>query len=307
MVSEMRQEITALNVDLTCDSKCEGCEKYFDCILPQKDEMVMRRRMEKAKANLAGIKHKIISVGGKGGVGKTLVAVNIATALAMRGRRVTVLDQVFDGPCVPRMLGVEGRGLGWSDEGMIPCESPILGIQVVSMGLILPEDEAITWFHEMKRGATEELLCHVVYGERDYLIVDVPAGTSSDTVNVIQYIPDMDGGTVVTVPSAVSQAVAYKAIVLLKKAKVAVFGVFENEGSFTCPNCGEKVGLIQSGGGKILAERTGVPFFGSIPLDRRVAECADEGVPIVYKYPDSEPAKIFATAAERIERRIWRG
>ena len=305
-MTQMGQEITALNVDLTCDGKCEGCEKFFDCTLLQKDEMFMRSRMEKARKNLAGIKHKIISVGGKGGVGKTLVAANLAVALAMKGRKVSILDQVFDGPCIPRMLGVEGKGLGWSSEGLIPCEA-FLGIQVVSMGLIMPEDEAITWFHDMKRAATEELLCHVLYGERDYLIIDVPAGTSSDTVNVIQYIPDMAGGTGVTVPSEVSQAVAFKAIKLLQKAKVTVFGVFENQGTFTCPGCREKVDLIQAGGGKRLAERTGTPFLGSIPLDPRVAECADEGVPIVYKYPDSEAAKIFMATAERIERRIWRG
>ncbi len=302
----MRQEISAINVDLTCDSVCEGCEKFFDCLLPQKDEMFMRRRMEKVRANLAGIKHKIISVGGKGGVGKTLAAANLAAALAMRGRRVTVLDQVFDGPCIPRMLGVEGKGLGWAEDKMVPCETPLLGIQVVSMGLIMPEDEAITWFHEMKRGATEELLCHVQYGERDYLIIDVPAGTSSDTVNVIQYIPEMAGATVITVPSLVSQAVAYKAIMLLKRAKIPVFGVFENEGTFTCPDCGEKVDLVQSGGGMALAQRMAVPFLGSIPLDSKVAECCDEGIPIVYRYPESEAAKIFAAAAERIERRIWR-
>lgn len=305
MAGELIQEITALNVNLTCDGNCEGCEKFFDCTLPQKDTVFLRHRMRAARENLAGIKHKIISIGGKGGVGKTLVAANLAVALAMKGRRVSVLDQVFDGPCVPWMLGVEGQGLGRSSEGLIPCEA-LLGIQVVSMGLILPEDEAITWFHELKRSATEELLCHVVYGQRDYLIIDVPAGTSSDTVNVIQYIPDMDGATVVTVPSEVSQAVAYKGIMLLKRAKVPVFGVFENMGTFTCPECGEQVDLIQSGGGKMLAERTGVPFLGSIPLDSRVAECGDEGVPIVYKYPDSDAAKIFMAAAERIERRIWR-
>ncbi len=305
MSDNLIQEITALNVDLTCDGKCEGCEKFFDCALPQKDEVFLRRRMMAVQKNLAGIKHKIISIGGKGGVGKTLVTANLAVALAMKGRRVTVLDQVFDAPCIPRMLGVEGQGLGRSPEGMVPCTA-LLGIQVVSMGLILPEDEAITWFHELKRGATEELLCHVVYGERDYLIIDVPAGTSSDTVNVIQYISDMDGATVVTVPSEVSQAVAYKGIMLLKRAKVPVFGVFENMGTFTCPECGEQVDLIQSGGGKRLAERTGIPFFGSVPLDSRVSECSDEGIPIVYKFPDSEPAKIFREAAERIERRVWR-
>jgi ATP-binding protein involved in chromosome partitioning len=306
MSDNLIQEITAINVDLNCDGKCEGCEKFFDCALPQKDEVFLRHRMAAVQKNLAGIKHKIISIGGKGGVGKTLVTANLAVALAMRGRRVTVLDQVFDAPCIPRMLGADGQGLARSAEGLIPYTG-LLGIQVVSMGLILPDDEAITWFHELKRGATEELLCRVVYGERDYLIIDVPAGTSSDTVNVIQYIPDMDGATVVTVPSEVSQAVAYKGISLLKRAKVPIFGVFENMGTFTCPDCGEQVDLMQTGGGGKLAERTDIPFFGSIPLDARVAECSDDGVPIVYKYPDSEPARIFAEAADRIEKSIWKG
>lgn len=302
----MQQEITALNVNLTCDAKCEGCEKFFDCVSPKKEGMQQRRRMDKVKSNLAGVKHKIISVGGKGGVGKTLVAANIAVALAMLGRKVSVLDLVLDAPCIPRMLGVEGAGMELSDQGLKPTEA-LLGIQVISMGLILQSDEVLTWFHDMKRGATEELLADVRYGERDYLIIDIPAGTSSDTVNVIQYIPEMDGATVVTVPSVVSQAVAHKAIILLKKAAVPIFGIFENMGPYICPDCGEKVDVFQSGGGMRLAESTGMPFLGSIPIDSRVAQCADDGVPVVFKYPDSVAAKIFIQAAEKIERKVWKG
>lgn len=302
----MGQVIDQLNVDMSCSGNCDGCEKYFRCTLPKKDELMMQSRMGAARETLSGIKHKIISIGGKGGVGKTLIAANLAAAFAMKGRRVTVLDQVFDGPCIPRMLGVEGQGLGWSKEGFLPIESP-LGIQVVSMGCILAEDEVVTWFHGMKRNATEELLTQVVYGERDYLVIDVPAGTSSDTVNVMQYIPNIDGATIVTVPSEVSQAVAYKAIVLLREAKVPIFGIFENMGTYTCPGCGEKVDLIQTGAGKRLSEKTGIPFLGSIPVDSRVAECADEGDPVVSRYPESEPARIIREAADRIEKRIWKG
>ena len=295
-------EINDINIDLSCTEKCEGCEKYFDCNMPQKDRLLVQVRMQRARKALAQVKHKIISVGGKGGVGKTLCAVNIAAALAMKGRKVGILDQVFDGPCVPRMLGVERKGMEYAEEGLVPTEA-ILGIKVASMGLILGEDEVVTWFHEMKRNATEELICHVLWGELDYLIVDVPAGTSSDTVNVIQYIPDMDGATVVTVPSEVSQAVAYKAVVLLQKANIPVFGVFENQGTFTCPTCGLQTDILQSGGGLRIAGKTDVPFIGSIPLDQRVAECADDGTPVVYKHPESEAGQIFIKAAELIEKR----
>lgn len=302
----LRQELIALNVDLACEGQCEDCEKFFDCELSKKVETFARRRMEKARKSMAGIKHKVLSLGGKGGVGKTLIAANLAMALAMRGRKVSILDQTFDGPCVPRMLGVEGKGIGLTEEGLIPAEGP-LGIQVVSMGLIMAEDEALTWFHDMKRNATEEFLCHVLYGPRDYLIIDVPAGTSSDTVNLIQYIPELDGATVVTVPSEVSQAVALKAIALCRKAKVPVFGVFENMGTFVCPECGDRVDILQSGGGQRLAEQMDAPFLGSIPMDRRVAECADDGSPVVYKYPDCEASQIINAAVDLIENKIWRG
>ena len=296
----MKADIKAINVKLTCNGDCRGCESYFDCTLPLKQDAVFFDITEKIKERLSRVKHKIISVGGKGGVGKTLVTANLATALAMMGKKVAVLDQVFDGPCIPRMLGVEGKGMTLSADGLKPTENE-MGIKVVSMGLILDSDEVVTWFHEMKRNATEELLYQVDYGELDYLIIDVPAGTSSDTVNALQLIPDMDGGTVVTVPSRVSQAVAFKAITLLKKADLRVFGVFENMATFVCPTCGNNEHLFQEGGGKDLAKRTGTPFIGSIPVDEIVAECSDEGDPVVHRYPDSEAARIFMKAAKRID------
>jgi len=299
-------KLKSINIKLTCTGDCRGCESYYDCTLPQKHNPVFLDIMQNIRERLSKVKHKIISIGGKGGVGKTLIAANLATALTMMGKKVGVLDQVFDGPCIPRMLGVEGKGMNFLDKGLEPAVND-MGIKVVSMGLILASDEVVTWFHNMKRNATEELLYQVNYGELDYLIIDVPAGTSSDTVNVLQLIPDIDGGTVATVPSQVSQAVAFKAITLLKKANLRVFGVFENMGTFLCPFCGKKENIIQEGGGENLAERTGVPFLGSIPTDERVAECADEGVPVVKKYPDSDPARIFMSAAKRIDRIISGG
>jgi ATP-binding protein involved in chromosome partitioning len=218
----------------------------------------------------------------------------------MRNKKVTVLDQSFDAPVVCHMLGFGGKKLTVEKEGIVPAEG-LLGIQMVSMGLILEEDEVLTWFHEMKRNATEEFLCHVNYGERDYLFVDVPAGTSSDTVNLLQFIPDLDGIVVVTVPSEVSQAVAMRAIMLCQKVGAAVYGVIENMRGFDCPECGNKVNILQAGGGERLAKQMNVPFIGAIPLDPRVSESSDEGNPFIVKYPETEASKVINRMTDKIE------
>ena len=226
-MTEKQQVVTGFNIDLECDTVCEHCEKYFLCELPVRKKDLFVGRYAQVKETLKGIKHKIIIVGGKGGVGKTLLTANFATALAMLGRKVAILDQVFDGPCIPRMMGVEGKGINLESDKLKPVEA-LLDIMVVSMGLILDEDEVITWFGDMKRNATEEFLTSVDYGERDYLIVDVPAGTSADTTNVLRYIPELSGSLVITIPSDVSQGVAQKAAVTCQKAGVQVFGIVEN-------------------------------------------------------------------------------
>lgn len=296
----IKQELQAMNVDLSCNLQCEGCEKFFDCERTEKLETYRRGRMETAKQRMADIKRKIVVLGGKGGVGKTLVAVNLAAALAMKGRKVTILDQNFDGPCVPKMLGLAGTKLAMSDAGIIPATA-VLGIQVVSMGLILDDTEVLTWFHDMKRNATEEFLTHVVYGERDYLITDHPAGTSDDTVNLMQYIPDADGVVVVTIPSDVSQGVAKKAILVARKANLRVLGIMENMSGLVCPKCGSHHDLFQKGGGDSLSQDTHVELMGKIPIDPMISECSDAGVPFVYKYPESKSAKAFFEIVDRIE------
>jgi ATP-binding protein involved in chromosome partitioning len=296
------REILAVNVDLGCDRVCERCEKFFDCNLPYKKDIFSRRRMSMARQRLSTIKYKIAVVGGKGGVGKTLTAVNLATALAMKGRKVSILDQDFDGPCVPKMLGVSSRLL-MGDNGIKPAEA-ILGIQVVSTGLILEADEVLTWYHDMRRNATEEFLSHVEYGERDYLLVDMPPGTSSDAANLLQYIPDLAGAVVVTVPSEVSQGVARKASLLCRKAGCEVFGIVENMSGFVCPHCSNEVYILQKGGGEALAEELGVPFLGRIPLDPKLSYCSDLGIPFVYQHPESPASKAMVRVADNIEARI---
>jgi len=297
------QAITAFNVDLACDMVCAKCEKFFDCESPSKRDDIFIGRMAQAQETMKGIKHKIIVVGGKGGVGKTLLTANLATALAMLGKKVAILDQVFDGPCIPRMMGVEGKGIQLVGEKLEPIEA-LLGIMVVSMGLILAEDDVVTWFGDMKRNATEEFLTSVNYGNRDYLIVDVPAGTSADTTNVLRYIPELDGALIVTIPSEVSQAVAHKAALVCAKAGIDNYGVVENLSGFTCPKCHKQVDIMQKGGGKRLAKDLNVPFLGHIPMDKRIAECSDQGTPFVYKYPDWEPSQMLLNVAKAIDEKL---
>jgi ATP-binding protein involved in chromosome partitioning len=284
------RELQAVNISMSCDLACERCERFFDCEAPQKHDIYKRGRMEKARRNMERVRYKIAIVGGKGGVGKSTLTANLACALANDGNRTSVLDQDFDGPTIPRMLGVTDKKMMFSEKGIQPVEG-ILGIQVVSTGCVVGTDEVLTWFHDMRRGATEEFLAHVDYGERDYLLIDLPPGTSSDSVNLMQYIPDLAGAIIITVPSDVSQVVARKAALLCGKAGVPILGVVENMSGFVCPDCGRVVNIFRSGGGEKLAESLGVPFMGNIPLDAKLSDAADSGRPYVLDYPDSPASK----------------
>jgi len=188
-------------------------------------------------------------------------------------------------------------------KGLIPVEA-YPGFKVVSMGLVLDESQFIIWFHDSKRVATEEFLTYVEYGDVDYMVLDIPAGTSSETVNVLKLIPDMDGSVVITIPSEVSQNVAERAVFISRQANVPVIGVVENMSMFVCPECGEPSAILQSGGGEALAKRMGVDFLGSIPANVRVSTTLDEGTPFVMSEPDLEASKTVVNIADTIIRRF---
>ncbi|MDO8723184.1 MAG: P-loop NTPase [Syntrophales bacterium] len=295
--------VLKLNIDFECDFKCESCEKFFDCDHPEKMKIYNRRRMSLAKKTMAKIKHKIAVVGGKGGTGKSTMSCNLAMALAMMGYKVSILDQDLDGASVPKMFGVMGKKLQIGPKGIVPVKA-LNGVEVISMGFVQEENEVITMFHEMRRGTTEEFLAHVDYGERDYLIIDLPPGTSSDSVNLLQYIPDLDGVVVVTVPPRVSQLAARKAILLAQKAGANVLGVVENMSGYICPDCGEQYDIMLAGGGEKLARDTGVPFLCRIPLHPELSEACDAGIPYVYKYPDNPASKIVRELAKTIDEKV---
>jgi ATP-binding protein involved in chromosome partitioning len=294
--------IVDFNIKLTCDHKCEDCEMFFDCRDPYKWMMYKRRRMGKAVTKMAGIKHKIAISGGKGGVGKSLVTVNLATALAMKGRKVAILDQDFDGSTIPKMFGIQGiKRLYYGLKGLIPVEDNLgLGIKIISLALIYP-DEVVSMFHQMRRGVTEEFLVDVDYGELDYLLIDLPPGTSSDACNLLQYIPDIDGTVTVTAPSSVSQLAARRATILSAKAGCKVLGIIENMSGYICGKCGSEFDYLLRGGGERLAEELGVPFLGRIPLHPEVSQSSDEGIPFVYKFPDNPCSQKVREIAENVE------
>lgn len=297
--SAVERNILALNVDFNCYRVCESCEKFFDCDDPLRFQIYQRRRMLKSKDALSKVKYKIPVAGGKGGVGKSITTANLGMGLAMRGHKVTILDQDFDGACIPKMLGILDKRMEMCPEGLLPIEGP-LGIQVLSMGNLIKTEEVLTWFHDMRRGATEEFMSHTVFGERDFLLVDLPPGTSSDTVNTLQFLPDAAGIVIVTIPSQVSQKVAYKAAMLAKKAGIRILGIIENMSGYVCEECGGIEYIFQKGGGEILAEEIDVPFLGKIPLDARLARASDNGTPFIHAFAESEAAKSVNQIIDKI-------
>jgi ATP-binding protein involved in chromosome partitioning len=302
-----KKGIIAIQADLSCDGHCESCERFFKCKSPEKFKIFERRRMSRARDTMAHIKHKIAVCAGKGGVGKSTVTTNISAALAMKGRSVSILDQDLDGSCIPRMMGILDEKLTMGKAGIKPVDG-ILGTQIIALANIIAEEDTNTWFHELRRNATEEFIAHVQYGERDYLMIDLPPGTSSDAINLMQYIPDLDGMIIVTVPAMVSQIVARRATIMAIEAGVGVLGVIENMSGYVCPNCGGTFYPMLKGGGERLSDELEVPFLGRVVMDPIISNSTDIGLPFVYAHPESPASKIMQDITDKLEQTVgWQG
>jgi ATP-binding protein involved in chromosome partitioning len=247
------------------------------------------------KAQVPGVKNVIAVGAGKGGVGKTTVAVNLALALERTGGRVGLMDADIYGPNVPIMLGLRGE-LGTDGDKIVPPEK--FGLKVVSMGFLTSDDAPVIWRGPMLHGVVRQFLMDVRWGELDYLVVDLPPGTG-DVVLSLSQTAHIAGAIVVTSPQQVAIADTRRAVVMYQKLNIPVLGLIENMSFFVCPSCRHESDIFGRGGGERLADEMGIPFLGSIPISERLREGGDTGVPIMLADPTSPAAEAFLAAAER--------
>jgi len=278
-------------------------------IMSERTEEIDERRKQiqeqeqKLRARMSKVKHKITVISGKGGVGKSTVTVNLAIAFAMHGHanKVGILDADIHGPSVPKMLGLTGQRLQTGPPGIFPASGP-LGIKVVSMDFLLPDENApVIWRGPLKMTAIRQFLSDIVWGELDLLLIDLPPGTGDEPLSVAQLLPEMDGVIIVTIPSEVSQIVVKRAVTFSRKLGMPIIGIIENMSGFVCPNCGAKVDIFRSGGGMKIAEELSIPFLGSIPIDQKICEDADKGMPFIVEHANSPASKAFLEIVEKIK------
>ncbi len=248
------------------------------------------------------IKHKIAVISGKGGVGKSVVTVNLAVAFAQRRDVATVgvLDADIHGPCVPKMLGMKGQRLQVGPPGIFPAVGP-QGLRVVSMDFLLQSDEVpVIWRGPLKMAAIRQFLSEIVWGDLDYLFIDLPPGTGDEALSVTQLLPDLDGVIIVTIPSEVSRDVVKKAVTFARTVGAPIIGVVENMSGFICPACGAAFPIFGAGGGAAIAAEMEVPFLGAIPLDPQISEDADQGVPFIVARRATQATKAFDNAVDQV-------
>jgi ATP-binding protein involved in chromosome partitioning len=251
---------------------------------------------EAGRAPVEGVKNVIAVGAGKGGVGKTTVAVNLAIALAQCGGRVGVIDGDIYGPNVPMMLGIKTQ-LTTDGKKIIPAEQ--YGVQVISMGFMTSDDSPVIWRGPMLHGAIQQFFREVRWDDLDYLIVDMPPGTGDVALSLSQTVP-VAGSIVVTTPQQVSLADSRRAVRMYQKLNIPTLGIIENMSHFICPNCHHESDIFGHGGGQQMAGELGVAFIGRIPIYQPIREGSDNGVPLVMSEPNSVAAKAFMAAAERV-------
>ena len=247
--------------------------------------------------NPKGIDRIIAIASGKGGVGKSTVSANLAVALAQKGLKVGLLDADAYGPSQPRMFGVNSRPASPDGETIIPLHKH--GVTLISLGLMMPEDEALIWRGPMLMSALEQMVKQVQWGELDVLLVDLPPGTGDVQLTLSQKF-HIAGAVVVSTPQDIALIDARRGIDMFKQMSVPLFGIVENMASFVCDGCGKEHHPFGSGGAKAEAEKLGAPFLGEVPLDLDIRIGSDGGVPVIVSKPDSPQAQAFVRIADQL-------
>ena len=253
----------------------------------------------KVTRNLAKIKNRLLVFSGKGGVGKSTVAANIALAFARKGLKVGLLDVDIHGPNLAKMLGVEDKRMDISSDGLKAVDVN-KNLKLVSMSFLLQDPTIpVIWRGPMKMKAIQQFLGDVDWGELDWLVIDSPPGTGDEPLSVAQLIPATEAA-IVTTPQEVSLMDSRKAVVFARQLNLKILGIIENMSGMVCPHCGEKIDLFKEGGGFKVALELGVPFLGKIPLDPQIVISGDDGKPFIATQPESEASKAFMNIVGKI-------
>ena len=279
----------------TCDS--DACSAATQ--RPGEDDQQYEQRLAVAR-RMCRIKHKVIVLSGKGGVGKSTVAVNLAVAASQAGLKTGLLDVDVHGPSVPKLLGIEGARPGAAGDAIVPVEA-CEGLLVMSVGFLLQSrDDAVIWRGPMKHTVIRQFLADVEWGDLDLLVVDSPPGTGDEPLSVIQLIGDADGAIVVTTPQEVALAEVRKSINFARQLSLPVLGVIENMSGFVCPKCGKIRDVFSAGGGEAMAAEMNVPFLGRVPIEPGISYFGDAGIPYLNSGEDSPASEVFRAAVAAV-------
>ena len=279
---------------------CDTCNQTNSCSQQEKEA----HAQERLKSKLSNIKHRIMVMSGKGGVGKSTVSTNLAVALSQDGFIVGLLDADIHGPNIPKMLGIESRHVEGSENGMTPIEV-FPNLKVISMAFFIGDrDNPVVWRGPLKHNAISQFLGEVEWGNLDFLFVDLPPGTGDEPLSVAHLIKNVDGAVIVTTPQDVALLDSRKAVTFSRMLSIPVMGIVENMSGLNCPHCHKEIPLFKIGGGEKAAQDMKVPFLGRIPIDPEMVTDCDRGMPFVTAHPNSEAAQAFKKIANRCKEYI---
>jgi ATP-binding protein involved in chromosome partitioning len=290
-------------VECSSGATCGTCGSTSSC-----DTAAQAKHTEEIlQTKLSNIKHRLVVMSGKGGVGKSTVAVNLAVALARSGRSVGLFDADVHGPNVPKMLGLEASLPAMGPNGLVPVQAGE-NLKVISMAFMLEDpDTPVVWRGPMKHSLFQQFICDVDWGNLDYLVVDLPPGTGDEPLSIAQLLGQPLWAVIVTTPQDVALLDSRKSVVFARTLEMRTLGIIENMSGLACPHCGGVIDLFKRGGGARSAADLGVPFLGAIPIDPQIVTGGDAGTTIESVDSNGPSAEAFRELARKVETEIWRG